>query len=190
VILCQRPFRLYDVDAAGLAGLVVLAALGAWRLPAEWDRVTREYRQRGALYAGVEAQLRAELPAVAERETRVAEAVEALRARQAGVPTVHALPDLLRDLAELVRAADLELVRFTPQPVQREGVYDLCEIEFSARGSIVKLIGFLDRLAQRHAGHELRTCSVTRGGGAACELSWKLRIYLLPPPAAKSGEPS
>lgn len=190
MILCQRPFRLYDVDAAGLAGLVVLAALGAWRLPAEWDRVTREYRQRGALYTGVEAQLRAELPAVAEREARIAEAVEALRARQAGVPTTQALPELLKNLTELVRAADLELVRFTPQPVHREGVYDLCEIEFTARGSVVKLIGFLDMLAQRHSCHELRACSVTRGGGETCELSWKLRIHLLPPPAPRTGEPA
>lgn len=190
MMLCRRPWRVYDVDAAGLAGLVVLAALGVWRVPAEWNRVTQEYRQRGAQYLRLEAQLKAELPAVADREARLAEAIEALRARQAGVPTTHALPALLKDLTEVVRTAGLDLVRFTPQPVSREGAYDTCEIDFAARGSVVALIRFLDLLAQRHACHELRGCAVTRGAGDACDLTWRLRIHLLPPPAPRPGESS
>lgn len=190
MMLCRRPWRLYDVDAAGLAGLVLLAALAVWRIPAEWDRVTHDYRQRRAQYIGVDAQLRAELPAVAECEARLGEAIEALRARQASVPTTHALPGLLKDLTEAVRTAGLDLVRFTPQPVSREGAYDTCEIDFAARGSIVELIRFLDLLAQRHACHELRTCAVVRGSGEACDLTWRLRIYLLPPPVQSSGASS
>ncbi len=188
MILCRQPIRIYDVDAAGLAGLVLLIALGVWQLPAQWRQVAHEYQKRGALYQGTERQLRAELPAVAEAERRIRDAVATLRARQDSAPSTRALPELLSELTEMVRSASLDLVRFTPQPAKREGPYDVCEIEFAARGTLTDFIRFLDLLAKDQASHELYTCTISRGANGKCELGWKLRLYLLPPPGTRSDD--
>lgn len=182
MIVLRRPWVLYDVDVVGAAVAALLIALGCWQIPARWSALARQYRSLSDACRLSETRLAAEAPALAEAQHDIEEFAAAVALRDASFPRTAALGSIVNDLTGDVRRAGLELISVSPQPPKQVGIYDQCEIPFSARGSAVDFARFLDEVGQRFACAELTACAITRAsksGDATCSINWALRLTLL-----------
>jgi hypothetical protein len=188
MILCQRPFTIYHVDVLGALGLLAIALAGWWLAIVPWRQTCSNYRELGRRRAGLEAELQTQAQSL-ERTQRDLTWLEGVIAAQAvEVPRPDSVPNVLREMTELAQDSKIDLLSLMPQPAAPEGVYVVSDIQATGRGHSRSFIRFLDRLAQRNPFQALTHCSLRRGAGAAdesCELSWTLRLYMLP--AADAG---
>lgn len=183
MILCRRPFRIFDVDVIGAVVFAVLLAGGWYFVWRPWCQTWAAYRSQVGVHAKATKQLQTE---IAELD-RFATGLHDLRAKfdlyAATVPTAPALPDLLATLTETAQAAHLELRAVVPRPTQRVGGYLVADIQITAQGASGDFVNFLDRFAQVNPHQALTDCRVQRplnAPDARCELQWTTRLYLLP----------
>ena len=45
MIICRKPWTIYDVDAVGAAGVVVFVLAAAWLVVGPWQRTWDSYRR-------------------------------------------------------------------------------------------------------------------------------------------------
>ncbi|MBK9121197.1 MAG: hypothetical protein IPM18_16570 [Phycisphaerales bacterium] len=183
MILCRRPWLVYDTDALGAAAVLLLVAVGAWLVTGPGPRVWQEHRGSQAAHAAAKSGLYADLAALDDYQRGVGALQSTLTESVAAVPRFERFSAILEEIAAEVRGAELDLLSVTPQPSQREGAYLVADVHVGARGSSVNFVCFLDAFARRNPHHALRACRVQRQPASAealCELQWTLRFYFLP----------
>jgi Tfp pilus assembly protein PilO len=193
VIVCKKPCTLYDADLLGGAGLLVLA-LAAWFVVlAPWQRMWHDYRRLVAARSAAESQLRDQVQDVERFEQGLAQLEEVVASEAAKAPRVDALSRLLQGVTDAALSSQLELLSVSPQPTVASGAYLVSDVRLGGRGSSRDFVRFLDRLARENPHQSLEACSITRSpqsADARCDLTWSLRLYLLPaeaPPAKGAG---
>ncbi|HPM25046.1 MAG TPA: type 4a pilus biogenesis protein PilO [Phycisphaerae bacterium] len=184
MIVCKRPWTIYDVDVCGAAGLLVLGVATWWIVFAPWGQMWSDYQRFAAARTAGESDLRAAVAELRTSEQALAQLDLILAAESADIPRTDALAGLLRDMTDLAAGADLEVLNVTPQPVGMVGSYLANDIRVDGRGRSQDFIRFLDRLARANPYQSLQACTIgrpARAGGLACELAWTVRLYVLPP---------
>jgi len=183
MIVCRRPWTIFDVDLMGLGALGAIVAAFWWLVLNPWQQTWNRYRDLSARRAMLEARLENQQRELERFEAGVAQIQAAVTAQAAQAPRAGAIAGLLRQLTNLAEQSHLELLSVTPHSTTHEGKYLVNEIEVAARGRSRDFIDYLDRLAQTMPGQTLVSCSITRSVGSTeplCELVWALRLYLLP----------
>jgi hypothetical protein len=183
VIVCRKPWTVYDVDVAGLVGLAVLAAASWWLAVAPWLQTWHGFRELARKQAAVSQCVLDDIVESDRREGELEGLGRVVSNELAQVPAAGALTEQLQRMTELARACDVELLSVTPQPPSREGPYWVSDIRVTGRGSCRNFIRLLDRLAGENPYASLRACSVARpplSREASGELAWTVRLYLLP----------
>jgi Tfp pilus assembly protein PilO len=196
VIVCRKPWTLYDFDLLGLAGLVVVGLATWWAVLAPWRHMWNEYRRLSAARDTTARALQEEAAALADCEQNLGQLEGAIAAEANDVPHSAAYARLLKRMTDAALDAQLELLNVSPQPIVQRGPYLVSDVKLGGRGRSQDFIRFLDRLAQENPCQALQACSVTRNAAPAgplapvCELSWTVRFYLLPdePSEAKGGD--
>jgi len=190
MIIARKPLVIFDVDLFGVGALGLLLAAGWFLVVAPWQQVWSEHTALSAGREQVESRLQSDIREL-ERFDKGLEQLRAAVESQAGaVPDEASLPQVLREMTSIAQAADVEIQSVAPQPARHQGPYRISDIDVTGRGTSREFIRFLDLLAQRNPHHALRACMLTRAAespDARCELSWTLRLYLLPRLAAGSG---
>jgi Tfp pilus assembly protein PilO len=191
MIICRKPWTLYDVDAAGATGVALLALGVAWFALSPWRGTWEEYRKLTAARTSVQDELRADTLKLAQFERGLTPLAGAVEAEAARVPSAGSFSQLLRRVTDLAKESQLELLNVAPQPTVSSGVYSVSDIQIGARGTSRDFIRFLDRLAQGNPYQSLQSCAISRAAretepaaAANCELTWTVRLYLLPEGAA------
>lgn len=194
MIVCKKPIPLYDVDVLGAVGVVVLALATWWLAAAPWQKTWQRHRDMVAKRNTAQARFQVDM-AESERFGQELAHLEGVVAAQAAeVPRADALSQLLREMTDVAKQAQLELLNVVPQPATPDGPYQVSDIQVSGRGRSRDFIQFLDQLALGNPYQSLRLCSITRPGNATqptCDLSWTVRLYLLPsaPDLGSGGKP-
>ena len=190
MIVCRKPWTLYDVDVAGMAGVVVVGLVAWWLVVVPWQRVWNDYRGLTGVRSVSEDALHKDMVEL-ERFERGLEQLEGVVAAQTRhVPRADSFSRLLKQMTDLAREASLELVNVAPQPATASGAYLVSDVQVGGRGRSQDFIRFLDRLALDNACQSLQACSITRATKETqptCELTWTVRLYLLPADAEKKG---
>jgi Tfp pilus assembly protein PilO len=188
VILCRKPFPIYHIDAVGVLGLLALMLAGWWLALAPWRQTCASCRELGQRRATLESELQAQSEKLERAVEDLAWLQGVIDTQVVEEPRADSVPQLLREMTELAGEVQIELLSVVPQPAVPEGAYVVSDIQFTGRGRSPSFIRFLDRLAQQNPFQALTNCSLKRAAGAAdetCDLSWTLRLYMLP---ATAGE--
>jgi hypothetical protein len=93
-------------------------------------------------------------------------------------------------MTDLAKDAELELINVAPRPAVAEGAYLVSDIEVTSRGRSHDFIRFLDQLALGNPYQALRSCSITHLASSdrtTCDLTWTVRLYVLPSVASAAG---
>jgi Tfp pilus assembly protein PilO len=190
MILCQRP-RLYDVDLMGLFGALILVAAGLWLALAPWQRTWSTYKRLATARAAAQERVHQEIVKLERFERGLAPLEDTVQTQATHVPTADSFSRLLGQMTDVARASNLELRNVAPQPAVPNGMYLVSDVLVGGRGQSQDFIRFLDRLAQENPYQMLRSCSIVRSPAdtqATCELTYTLRLYLLPgTPATPDG---
>jgi Tfp pilus assembly protein PilO len=184
VIVARKPCTIYDVDVIGAVALVAISLAAWWTALAPWQRTWEGYRAATARYAAARASLHVDVRELEHFRERLSQLESVVRARANEVPRVDALPQLLRQMTEIAKDAQIELLSVTPQPAREEGPHWVCDIQVVGRGRSLDLIRFLGRLAEQNPYQSLRACTIVRPGQAAeptCDLAWTIRLYMRSP---------
>ncbi len=191
MILCRRPVTVHDVDVVGALGVLALGIAAGVLIVLPWQRTWGGFGEVVQRQRLAEAGLRQDLAALEQLEGGFVRVAAALDAQSAQVPRTAAISQLLQNMTDVARAAELELVSVTPQPVGAEGPYEVSDIQVTGRGRSSDFVRFLDLFAQENPYQTLRHCTITRAASApdaVCELAWSVRLYFLPnEPAADAG---
>jgi Tfp pilus assembly protein PilO len=186
VIVCRKPCTLYDFDVLGAAGLVVVGLAAWWAVVAPWRQLYSEYRRLLEARDNTERVLQQEVAALDRFEQGLAQLEDAVASEADDVPRSAAYAQLLKRMTDAALDAQLELLNVSPQPVVARGPYLVSDVKLGGRGRSQDFIRFLDRLAQENPYQSLQMCSLTRAtqpgtpGAPLCDLSWTVRLYLLP----------
>ena len=183
MILCRKPFPIYHVDALGALGVLGLVLAGWWLAVVPWRQTCAGYRELGQRRASLEAELQARSERLDQVQQDLSWLEGVVQAQAVEVPRADSVPQLLREMTDVAKEAQIELLSVVPQPAVAEGAYLVSEIQLAGRGGSRDFIRFLDRLAQRNPFQALTNCAVRRSATAAdpaCELSWTVRLYMLP----------
>ena len=190
MIVCKKPWTLYDVDVAGMAGVVVLGLAAWWLVVAPWQRVWSDYRGLTGVRSVSQDALNKDMVEL-ERFKQGLEQLEGVVATETRhVPRADSFSRLLEQMTGLAREASLELLNVAPQPATVSGAYVVSDVQVGGRGRSQDFIRFLDRLALENPCQSLQACSITRATKETqptCELAWTVRLYLLPADAKKKG---
>jgi len=185
MIVCRRPWTLFDVDIGGAAAVAAILATTVWLVLGPWQQTWADYgrlsRQRTEMRVG----LQQDLARVERYERGVQELSETAADQLAHAPTVDGYPQLLRQMTELAAESQLQLLSVAPQPPVPSGPYLVSDVQVGGRGRSRDFILFLDRLAQANPYQVLRACSLSRPPGATepqCDLNFTVRVYLLATP--------
>lgn len=192
MIVCRKPWTLYDVDLAGIGGAAVLLLAGWWLVAAPWQALWREFHTFAAARTAEQAGLRADLVGLTEFEQSVTDLERVVLTQEGAVPTADTISQQLQKLTDLAAATDVELLSVTPQPVAAAGEYVVSDVQIGGKGRSHDFIRLLDRLAQENPYQSLRNCVISHSSPpdqAACELNWTMRMYLLPVVARRGGVP-
>lgn len=190
MIVCKRPCTLYDVDLMGLAGLAGLAVAAWFLVIAPWQRLWSEYRAVSEARIAAEAGLQADIRELRAFEQGLAQIEATTTGQVDDVPRAAELATLLRQMTDIAAAERLALLNVAPQPLAREGEYLVTDIEVTARGTSHDFLRFLDRFAQANPHQSLQACTIERHPeqpDPTCQLSWMVRLYLLPAASATEG---
>ncbi|MCK4340090.1 MAG: type 4a pilus biogenesis protein PilO [Phycisphaerae bacterium] len=183
MIVCKKPWTLYDVDLIGMVGLAVLGLAAWWLILAPWQETWNEYRELAAARSVAQAGLQQDLLELERFEPGLVELEHVLAAEFREVPRAEAFSRLLRQMTSVAEEANLELLNVVPQPAVTKGAYRVSDVQVDGRGRSRDFIRFLDRLALENPYQSLRTCSISRratGPEPTCNLAWTIRLYLLP----------
>jgi len=183
VIVCRRPCTLYDVDVLGTLGLVALGIGAWWLVLAPWQQTWSEYRELSTRHAAAVTHLQQEIHELDRFEKELTQIEQVVASQSEQIPRATAISRLLREMTDIAKQSHLELLNVAPQPLADEGDYLVNDIEVTGRGSSHDLIRFLDRFALRNPHQALRACSITHPAtaqDATCEVTWSVRLYLLP----------
>jgi hypothetical protein len=194
MIICRRPFKLYDVDLIGIAALAVvgLAACFGVILPASADATEcRILSDRIAAADGETETTNGRLRQV-NAEIGVLQSGVAERVRTA--PKADALTPFLQRVANLAEYCDVQITEVLPHPVRKVDGCLIGDVWFAGRGASLDFIRLLDELAREAPYNALRDFSIAQAGGpddARCRLSWTLRLHMLEeaPPGPAAGTP-
>jgi Tfp pilus assembly protein PilO len=182
MIIMRRPMLVFDVDAVGLAGAILVGGLAAWVAAEPFVQHALAIRQTQAelqLAEPARRRLMQQLQGTHDDVQRLRQAVEAL---QAQTPQNDAVAGFVQQIARTAASHRLELLNVTPGPIQTEGQRLACDIVVDGRGHSLDFVAFLDDLARRNPYHALHAFSITRAvtpDDAACRLQWTLRLYML-----------
>jgi Tfp pilus assembly protein PilO len=194
VIVARTPLKLFDVDVVGLVVLGVVGAAAWWLVIAPWQRLWGDYRTLSAAHAEVRSGLEHDILELERFQKGLAELERVVVEEIGEVPGEDAFPQLLRQMTDVAKASNIEVLNVKPQPATRVGGYMISDIDVGGRGSSHDFIRFLDRLAQVNPFQSLESCALSNTPGAsdqACELTWTVRMYLLPnSPAPRTGDGS
>lgn len=183
MIVCRRPFVLYDVDLIGL-GVIASLLVGAWFVVGRpWQATWSEYRVLATQRNTIEANLQRDMRELERFEIGLAQLRQRVDAKLADVPRPTSVPALLRKMTDLARAANLELLSVAPAPAKEQDAYLVSDVNVVGRGRSLDFIRFLDLLAQENPYQCLKTCRLSRppvSSSPTCEISWTMRLYLLP----------
>jgi Tfp pilus assembly protein PilO len=186
MIVCRKPCTLYDFDLLGATGLVVIALATWWAVVAPWRQMWSEYSRLAAVRDSTERALQKEVAALDRFEQGLAQLEDAVASEADDVPRSAAYAQLLKRMTDAALDARLDLLDVSPQPIVARGPYLVSDVKLGGRGRSQDFIRFLDRLAQENPYQALQACSLTRAaqpdaqGTPLCELSWTVRLYLLP----------
>ena len=191
MIICKRPVVLYDVDAAGVAALVLLGVVAYF---AVFVPVQAQQKAVGALRSELGATRSATGQTGAHLRTLrqdVAQLQRCLADGAAQAPTATSLTQFLSRIAVLAEEANLQVLQIVPAPTQRVEDHLTSDVHISGRGRSLDFIRFLDRLARENPYQSLQRFSVTQEADAeqgVCTLSWTVRLNMLPPAPSASVE--
>ncbi len=183
MIICRKPITLYDVDVLGAVGVVVLSVAIWWLVVVPWQQTLRRHGETVAQRTAAQARLQADLAASEQFAEEMAQVERAVATQTALVPRSDSLSRLLSELTELAKESRLELLSVAPQPAISEGAYLVSDIQVSGRGQARDFVQFLDQMASNNPYQTLRGCSISRPANnpqATCDLTWTVRLYLLP----------
>jgi Tfp pilus assembly protein PilO len=192
VIVSRKPLVLYDVDVLGLAGTLLLVMAAWWCVARPWRDTWQRYRTLAARHTTVRKALQADVQEMQRFSAELTDTRGAVAAQVARAPRASALSQLLQEMADTAKEAQLELLTVTPQPAGKENEYTITDIQVVGRGRSAEFMRFLDRFAQRNPYQSLQQCAISRPPSTtqpACELSWSVRLYMLPNEPATTPEP-
>ena len=181
--IAKKPSRLHDVDLAGLIGLAVLGLVAWWLVIAPWQRTWSSYQELATRRATTEAGLQQDVIEFERFQLGVVRLEETIARHAEEVPQATSISRVLREMTDIAQAARLELMSVAPQPARWDGDYVINDIRVAGRGRSHDFIRFLDEFARENPYQSLEYCSITRPANHAeptCELSWLVRLYLLP----------
>ncbi len=188
MIICRKPWTIYDVDAVGAAGVVVFVLAAAWLVVGPWQRTWDSYRRLTGARTAVCVKLHDDLAKLERVEQGARDMEQAVADQLACAPNADSYSRLLSRITDLAKESQLELLSVTPQLATASGAYLVSDIQIGGRGRSQDFVLFLDRLAQENPYQSLYACSISRAPTATeprCDLAWTIRMYLLP--AASEG---
>jgi hypothetical protein len=183
LVVCRKPWTLYDVDLVGALVVAALLIAGGWLTAARWKDTWSEYQRLAHARAVAEAKLQEDVQEIGQFQQRLAPLQQLVNAQGDRVPAASAFPHLLRQVTDIARDSDLDLVSVAPEPAAPQGSYLVCDVVFEAHGHSLSLVRFLDRLAQDNPYQSLVACSINRHAASperTCELAWVVRLYMMP----------
>jgi Tfp pilus assembly protein PilO len=190
MIVSRRPWTLYDVDIVGGASVMLLLLAAVWLVVWPWQRTWREYRHAQTARSEAVKRLEDDRLVLDEFEQSLQPLQQAIASQTRQIPYADSFARLLQQLTDVANEAQLQLLTVQPQPIVESGPYLVSDIHLGGRGRSRDFIRFLDRLAQENPYQSLVTCAVDREAGdsqPACNLSWTVRLYLLPATSNKTG---
>lgn len=149
---------------AGLAAVVGLYFLGDWYAK-DVARLKSERDAKAADLQKVEEKVRD----LANVEQKLAEARRLQEEYERLIPKDDELPQLLRDTANILTSAGVDLTTYTPgRPVPTAAAPDINQITvaISARGTYEKLLKMFQDLRAWHRLIGITNFSISRGGGS------------------------
>jgi Tfp pilus assembly protein PilO len=190
VIIARKPWTIYDVDVLGAGGVLLLAAAAWWLAITPWQKTWAHSRELATQRTNLQAGLREDVAELEHFQRQLTQLEGVVAAQTAEVPRADSVSDLLRRMTDLAKDAELELINVAPRPATAEGAYLVSDIEVTGRGRSHDFIRFLDQLALGNPYQALRSCSITHPAGGdrtTCDLTWTVRLYVLPSVASTAG---
>lgn len=133
MIVARKPWLLYDVDVIGILGALVLSVAAGWFVFARWQQTWTDYRELAAERSTAQSELQTELHKLEQYESGLAQLRHAVQSQTHRVPSVGALSSLLREMTDIARDVNLEVLSVTPQPLLSEGPYLVSDIPMGGR---------------------------------------------------------
>lgn len=184
MIVSRKLRTFYDVDLLGAGGLALLGLTTWWLVLAPWQQMWHDYCRLVAARATAEARLHGDILELERFEQGLAELGDVVASEICRVPRADSLSQLLHKMTDVAADAQLELLSVTPQPATTDGAHLVAsDIHVASRGRSHDFIRFLDQFAQANPYQSVYSWSITRPVGGQqpiCELSWSVRLYLLP----------
>jgi Tfp pilus assembly protein PilO len=186
VIVCRKPWTLYDCDLLGVSGLVVIGLATWWAVVAPWRHMWSEYQGLVQVRERTERALQADVGTLERCEQGLTQLEGAVTALANEVPRSAAYGQLLKRMTDAALDAQIEVLNVSPQPLVTRGPYLVSDVRLGGRGRSQDFVRFLDRLAQDNPYQALQACSLVRAAqpgapeSALCDLTWTVRFYLLP----------
>jgi len=182
VIICRKPFLIFDVDVVGAAavlGGLVVAHCGmiqpALRQSDTYQALAASARQ---LEAGIDsAESRLEQASVELRDLRASAAD-----RLAAAPTRSAPAEFVNDAGRLATEHDVQLIQILPQPARRLDGRVMTDVQVTSTASSLGFARFLDALHRVHPNFSLIELSIRAAGdhaGSSLQISWTVRLNSL-----------
>lgn len=194
MIVCRKPFTLFDVDVIAIAALVViaLAAYFAVLRPAQGNAA--EYRDLSAKIETANKQVAATSEKLTAVHAQTENLLEGVTLQSRAAPKIDVLNPFLRRITTLAVECGVTITQVVPRPVRRNDGYLSNDIFFTGTGGSLGFIRLLDRLACEHPYFTLEEYALKRAGARAeqpCEIAWTLRLYMLEevPEPRKEGQP-
>ena len=195
MVICRKPFTLFDVDILGAGALLVLIAGGWWFVINPWSTLWTQYRSMAERRATARANLKSDLHELERFDAGLASLRTTVQEQARIAPSAGSVSGALKELTELAKREHLTLLGVTPQPATQSGDYVCADIRVIGRGQSGDFVRFLDRFSAANPYQSLESCVISRdrrSTDAECELSWQTRLYLIPdaPLGESSGETS
>jgi hypothetical protein len=193
MIICRKPWTLYDVDLVGAALLVVLVAAGFWLVALPARQAWSAYRQTAASFVAAQRKLEQDAHDVEGFEQQLVTFEDLVAAGMRGVPDPNAFVPRLREMTQAAEAEQVRVLNVAPVPSTLEGAYLVVDVQVTGRGASPAFFRFLDRLARENPYQALRAFTISRPAASAeesCELAWTIRFYLLPAAPLATGVPT
>jgi len=190
MIVCRRPFRLYDVDILGLAGVAALAGLAIWLLVFPWQETWEGYQGLASKRTVARQQLDSAILQLESYERGVAELERVLAAQIEVAPSASVFSAMLQKMTDVAQGSHLVITSVTPEPMKPQGDYLVSDVEVRGRGRSADFVRFLDELAQKNPYQALVACSIEKrknNPDGLCDVSWTVRLYFLPETIARGG---
>ncbi len=190
MIITRRPCRIYDVDLIGCGALALLLVAGYWFAARPWLAMWSQYKSVAQARHSAEILLENDLHTLEALEADLARLRSVIVSEVDEVPAVDAQPQLLREITDLAKACNLEVISVVPRAPEVHGVYLIADIDVGGRGASRDFVRFLDRLAATNPYQSLNACLMSHANHnetATCDLFCTVRLYLLPQRATTGG---